>query len=153
MNETERKCPFCKGEMDERTSKKLRKAIRIIIVTIIAVVVSLSLYSYLDSLRIDNSHDVLFHLPNTLTYSIHQDALGASGGIVAVYGNISNPGLSEQWVYSMVVIDVYDGYNRTQFYIGDGVLDGGESRYFSWAYHFDQLNVSSCDVNIEVIGS
>ncbi len=140
--------------MDERTGKRLRRAIRIIIVATIVALVSFSLYSYWDASRPPlGGHDELFPLPNTLMYSIHQDTPGTAGGIVAVYGNISNPSLSEEWwVRSTVAIDVFDGYNQTHFHIDAGVLYGGESQHFSWAYHFDQLNVSSCEVEISVWG-
>jgi len=149
------KCPLCKGDMDERTGKRLRRAIRIIIVATIVALVFFSLYSYWDASSPHLSgRDEVFPLPNTLMYSIHQDTPGAAGGIVAVYGNISNPSLSEGWwVHSTVKIGVYDGYNQTHFSIDAGVLDGGESRYFSWAYHFDRLNVSSCEVEISVWGN
>lgn len=149
------KCPLCKGDMDERTSKRLRRAIRIIIVATIVALVFFSLYSYWDASRpYLSGRDEVFLLPNTLMYSIHQDSPGAAGGIVAAYGNISLPSLSEDsWVFTSVSIAVYDGYSNNHFYINTGVLHGGESLYFSWAYHFDQLNVSSCEVEIRVWGN
>ena len=148
------KCPLCRSDLDEKASKKLKRTFKIVAVAAIVATVFFSLYSYLNSSGIDMSHDALGLLPNTLVYSAHQDALGAAGGIVAVYGNISNPGASEEsWVRSFVTLIVFDGYNQTRFHFAPGVLYGGESLYFSWAYHFDRLDLSSCEVSIRVMGA
>jgi hypothetical protein len=148
------KCPLCRSDLGDGASKRLRRVFKITVVAAVVASVFFSLYSYWDASRGDMSHDVVFILPNTLMYSILQDTPEAAGGVVAVYGNISNPSLSEEsWVHSAVVIEVYDGYNQTHFYIDAGLLYGGESLYFSWAYHFDRFDVSSCEVEIRAQGS
>jgi hypothetical protein len=149
------KCPLCKGDIDEQSGKRLRKALGIIIVAAVVALVFFSLYSYWDASRPRwSDRDVLFPLPNTLIYSVHMDASEATGGIVAVYGNISNPSsLEDSWVFTHVSIGVFDGYNDTQFYFSPGVLYCGESVYFSWVYHFDRLNVSLCEVEVKAYGS
>lgn len=148
------KCPLCRTELDERGSSRLRRSIKAVSAVVIVAVLLLSLYSYWSASRIDLSHDVLFLLPNTLVYSVHLDAPVATGGVVAVYGNVSNPSsLEDSWVNTHISINVFDGYNDTHFHFNPGVLYGGQSLYFSWAYHFDQLNVSLCEVEIMVFGS
>ena len=141
--------------MDERTGKRLRKAVGIFIVATVVALALFSLYLYWDSSRpIWSDRDLIFPLPNTLIYSVHLDAPEATGGIVAVYGNISNPSsLEDSWVFTHVRISVFDGYNDTHFHFSPGVLYGGESQYFSWAYHFDQLNAALCEVEIGVYGN
>jgi hypothetical protein len=77
--------------------------------------------------------------------------MGSPGGIIAVYGNISN-GASRP-INPLVSIDINMSSNWTSFSARAGFIDPDDSVYFSWAYHFDYLDALSTNVTVTVWGS
>lgn len=90
-------------------------------------------------------------MPNTLVSSAFQDGLGSPGGIVVVYGNISNP--ESRPIDPLVSIDINMSSTWKFFNVHAGLIDPGASEYFSWAYHFEDLDVTSTNVTIMVWGT
>jgi hypothetical protein len=93
---------------------------------VIVIVLALMAYWVLyEPNRVDLSHDVRFPMPNTLASSVLQDGPGSSGGIVAIYGNISN---DQSWpIKPLVVIEVNESSTLMHFNVLAGPIDPGAS--------------------------
>jgi hypothetical protein len=146
------RCPICGSQLSETSLKRFKRGLGILAILVIVIVLALMAYWVLyESNRADLSHDVLFPMPNTLASSVLQDRPGSSGGIVAIYGNISN---DASWsIKPLVVIEVNENSTLMHFYVHAGLVDPGASEYFSWAYHFDDLDALSTNVTLRVWGS
>jgi len=145
------KCPLCRKELDNFSSEKMKRRFRLLVIWSAIIISVLIIYFIGSQSVIDLSHDVLIPMPNNLSYSIYQDGPENTGGIVAVYGNITNP---KSWdIDPLVSIRVNNGENWSNYHIHAGVLPKGESRYFSCVYHFDFINESVASVELEVWGS
>jgi len=146
------RCPICLSQLSETSMKRFKRGVGALsIIAIVIVLGSMAYWVLNDPNRVDLSHDVLFLMPNTLSSSMHQDGMDSPGGIVAVYGNISNPA---SWpIKPLVTIDINMSSNLTYFTVRAGSIDPGASEYFSWAYHFDLLDGLSTNVTLRVWGS
>jgi hypothetical protein len=146
------KCPICGSQLSETSLKRFKRGLGVLAILVIVIVLALMAYWVLyGPNRVDLSHDVLFLMPNTLASSVLQDGSGSSGGIVAIYGNISN---DASWsIKPLVVIEVNESSTLMHFYVHAGLVDPDASEYFSWAYHFDDLNALSTNVTLRVWGS
>ena len=146
------RCPICLSQLSETSMKRFKRGVGALSIIVIVIVLGSMAYWVLNDLnRVDLSHDVLFPMPNTLSSSIHQDGMDSPGGIIAVYGNISNPA---SWpINPLVTIDINMSSNLTYFTVRAGSIEPGASEYFSWAYHFDLLEGLSTNVTLMVWGS
>jgi len=143
------KCPICGSRLSEISLKRIKRGLGILAILVIIIGAALTVYwMWPWPIRVDH---VPFLMPNTLVSSIHQDGMGSPGGIIAVYGNISNP--ASRPINPFVNIDINMSSNWTFFDVWPGVIDPGASECFSWAYHFDLLDVLSTNVTIRVWGS
>ena len=143
------RCPICGSQLSETSLKRFKRGLGALAIIVILIAAALTVYwMWPWPVRVDY---VPFLMPNTLAPSIHQDGVSSPGGIVAVYGNISNP--ESQPINPLVSIDINMSSNWTFFNVQAGLFDPGESEYFSWAYHFDVLDVLSTNVTIRVWGS
>lgn len=146
------RCPICGSQLSETSLKRFKRGLGVLAILAIVIVLALMAYWVLyEPNRVDLSHDVLFPMPNTLASSVLQDGPGSSGGIVAIYGNISN---DQSWpIKPLVVIEVNESSTLMHFNVLAGPIDPGASQYFSWAYHFDDLDALSTNVTLRVWGS
>jgi len=146
------RCSVCGSRLSETSLKRLKRGLGVLATLVIVIVLaSMAYWVFYEPNRVDFSHDVLFHMPNTLASSVLQDGPGSPGGIVAVYGNISN---DRSWsIEPLVVVRVNESSTLMDFYVHAGPIDPGASEYFSWAYHFDHLDALSTNVTLTVYGS
>ena len=146
------RCPVCGSQLSETSLKRFKRGLGVLAILVIVIVLASMAYWVLyEPNRVDLSHDVVFHMPNTLASSVLQDGPGSPGGIVAIHGNISN---DRSWpIEPLVVIRVNESSTLMDFYVHAGLIDPGSSEYFSWAYHFDHLDVLSTNVTLRVCGS
>jgi hypothetical protein len=143
------RCPVCGSQLGETSSKRLKRGLKVIAIIAILTVATLTVYWVWPwPVRVDY---VPFLMPNTLVSSILQDGIGIPGGIVAVYGNISNP--ESRSINPLVSIDINMSSDWTFYSIRAGSISPGDSEYFSWVYHFDLLDLPSTNVTIRVWGS
>ena len=152
------RCPICGSQFSEISQKRFKRGLGLLSILVVVIVLASMVYWVYETKLVDLSHDVLFPMPNTLASSVFQDA-GSYGGIVAIYGNISN---DRSWsVKPLVVIEVnvsptfarFPSVPEMHFYIYAGSIDPGASEYFSWAYHFDDIDALSSNVTLRVWGS
>lgn len=146
------KCPICGSLLSETSLKRFKRGLWVLAILVIVIVLASTAYWVLyEPNRVDLSHDVLFFMPNSLASSVLQDGPGSSGGIVAIYGNISN---DQSWsIKPLVVVEVNESLSLMHFYVYADRIDPGASEYFSWAYHFDDLDALSTNVTLRVWGS
>jgi len=143
------RCPVCGSQLGETSLKRFKRGLGVLAILVIVIGAALTVYwMWPWPYHIDSTP---FLMPNTLVSSVHQDGVGSPGGIIAVYGNISNP--EPRPINPLVSIDVNMSSNWTGFNVRAGSIDPGASEYFSWAYHFDLLDVLSTNVTIRVWGS
>ena len=142
------RCPICWSQLGETFRKRSKRGLGVLAILVILIVAGLTAYwMWPWSYRIDYDP---YLMPNTLVSSIHPDGIGSPGGIIAVYGNISNP--ASQPTNPLVSIHVKMSSSWTFFDVRPGLVDPGASEYFSWAYHFDLLDALSANVTIRVWG-
>jgi hypothetical protein len=154
------KCPICGSQLGETSLKRFKRGLGVLAILVIVIVLALMAYWVLyGPNRVDLSHDVLFLMPNTLASSVLQDGSGSSGGIVAIYGKISN---DASWsIKPLVVIEVnvsstfarFPSVPEMHFHVYAGSIDPCASEYFSWTYHFDDLDALRSNVTLRVWGS
>jgi len=143
------KCPICGSPLSETSLKRFKRGLGVLAILVILIAAALTVYwMWPWPIRVDY---VPFLMPNTLVSSVHQDGMGSPGGIIAVYGNISNP--ETRPINPLVSIDINMSSNWTFFNVRAAFIDPGDNEYFSWAYHFDLLDVPSANVTIRVWGS
>jgi hypothetical protein len=143
------RCPICGSQLAETSSKRFKRGLKVIAVIMILTLAALTVYWIWPwPVRVDY---VPFLMPNTLVSSVHQDGIGSPGGIIAVYGNISN--LESRSINPIVSIDVNMSSNWAFYSIRAGLIEPGDSEYFSWVYHLDLVDVPSTNVTIRVWGS
>jgi hypothetical protein len=145
------RCPICGSQLSETSQKRFKRGLGLLSILVVVIVLASMVYWVYETKLVDLSHDVIFPMPNTLTSSVLQDGPGSPGGIVAVYGNISN---DRSWsIDPHVVVEVNESSTLMHFYVHAGLIDPGASEYFSWAYHFDDLDALSTNVTFRVWGS
>ena len=143
------RCVICGSQLGETSLKRFKRGLGVLAILVILIVAGLTVYwMWPWPHRIDY---VPFLMPSTLVSSIHQDGMGSPGGIIAVYGNISNP--ESRPINPLVSVDINMSSNWTGFNVRAGFIDPGDNEYFSWVYHFDLIDVRSTDVTIRVWGS
>ena len=148
------RCPICGSQLSETSQKRFKRGLGLLSILVVVILLASGVamvYWVYETKLVDLSHDVLFPMPNTLASSVLQDGPGSSGGIVAIYGNISN---DQSWpIKPLVVIEVNESSTLMHFGVLAGPIDPGASQYFSWAYHFDDLDALSTNVTLRVWGS
>jgi hypothetical protein len=143
------KCPFCRSQLEGISYKKVRRCLMVLAVLVVLIAAVFATYCVWPWPH--RFCPVLFPMPNTLVSSAFQDEPGSSGGIVIVYGNISNP--TSEPIDPLVSIHINMGSSWEFFHVHAGSIDPGASEYFSWAYHFEDLDVSSTNVTASVTGT
>ena len=143
------KCPMCASQFSETSLRRTKRGLGILAILVILIVAGLAVYwMWPWPYRIDSTP---FLMPNTLASSVLQDGMGSPGGIIAVYGNISNP--ESRSINPLVSIHINMSSNWTSFVVRPGFIDPGDHVYFSWVHHFDHLDAGSINVTLRVWGN
>jgi hypothetical protein len=144
----EMKCPFCGTQLNANQSDKIRKGIKILVVVLI-IIFSITVVYF----KFHQISDVPVLLSNSgLDCAIIQDRNNGSGGVIAVYGNITN-NKPFDIVQTYIFITVNNSGHWQFFDNTIGSMKAGETRYFTWVHHFDEFNASLAQVEIDVQAS
>jgi len=144
----EMKCPFCGTQLDANQSDKIRKGIKILVVVLI-IIFSITVVYF----KFHQISDVPWILSNSgLDYATIQDRNNGLGGVIAVYGNITNDKPFDT-AQTYIFITVNNSKHWQLFDNTIGSLKAGETQYFTWVHHFDEFNASLAQVEINVVAS